>query len=269
MANSFFRFKQFTVYQDKCAMKVGTDGVLLGALPDVQGAESLLDIGTGTGLVALMLAQRNPHMHVDAIEIDPDAAQQARQNVAGSPWPHIEVHQVALQQYFPHRQYQIIVSNPPYFVNSLKAPQQARNTARHTDTLSFADLLQGVNRLLLPQGKFWVILPDEAQAEFCRLADHEGLRLVQVIKVHPREDRPAKRVVMCFEKPVVGHAGPFDKLRDRMEGCEVPLDRDRMEGSDAGLRDLSPQILVIEKERHVYTPLFESLTAPYYLDRNG
>ena len=253
-------------------MKVGTDGVLLGVLSQVEGVTSLLDIGTGTGLVALMLTQRNQNMHVDAIEIDPDAAQQARENVERSPWPHIQVHQVALQHYFPNKQYQLIVSNPPYFVHSLKAPQQARNTARHTDTLSYAELLQGVSRLLLPQGKFWVILPDEAQVEFCRLAAQEGLNLVQVIKVHPREDRPAKRVVMCFEKPVVGHAGPFDKLRDRMEGCDAGL-RDRMEDSEVGpfdrLRDLSPQILVIEKERHVYTPLFESLTAPYYLDRNG
>ncbi|MEE0972800.1 MAG: methyltransferase, partial [Paludibacteraceae bacterium] len=159
MRNSFFRFKQFTVYQDRCAMKVGTDGVLLGVLADVSKATRILDIGTGTGLIALMLAQRQKDAHVDAIEIDEQAAQQAQENIAQSPFCYIHVHTTALQAYNSTQPYDLIVSNPPYFVDSLKAPNAARNLARHTDSLSFADLLQGAERLLHNDGCFWVILP--------------------------------------------------------------------------------------------------------------
>ena len=155
-----FRFKQFTIHQDACAMKVGTDGVLLGVLADVTAATHLLDIGTGTGLVALMLAQRNPSMSIDAIEIDSKAAKQAAENVAQSPWPQIRVHCAALQTYTANQPYNLIVSNPPYFVNSLKAPKAARTTARHTDSLSFNELVEGVDRLLSPAGHWVQEWPD-------------------------------------------------------------------------------------------------------------
>lgn len=233
MRNNYFSFKQFTIYQDKCAMKVGTDGVLLGVLAQVETAQSVLDIGTGTGLVALMLAQRNPTTCIDAIEIDADAAAQATQNVAQSPWKHINIQAVSLQDYAPNKQYSLIVSNPPYFVNSLKAPQVARNTARHTDTLSFADLLAGVNRLLLPLGTFWVILPHDAEAAFCTLAAQQALYPYQKVHVFPRADKPAKRIVMGFVR---------------------------------GKTSCAEQDLVIENEqRHSYTPAFAQLTAPFYL----
>lgn len=246
MPNPYFRFKQFTIYQDRCAMKVGTDGVLLGALTQVSAAENALDIGTGTGLVSLMLAQRKPTLQIDAIEIDPEAAAQAAQNVAQSPWPHICVQAVSLQDYAPNKQYSLIVSNPPYFVNSLKAPQAARNTARHTDTLSFSDLLAGVNRLLLPGGCFWVILPSEAQTTFCWLAAQEGLYPQQIVYVHPRADKPAKRVVMCLVK----------------QELTEPI---WLDGEPVKTPPPAIQTLIIEKERHVYTPQFALLTAPYYL----
>lgn len=237
MPNPYFQFKQFVVYQDRCAMKVGTDGVLLGALAPVEQVPSALDIGTGTGLVALMLAQRNPSMHIDAIEIDADAAEQAAQNVAQSPWRSIHVQHTALQHYAPNKQYQLIVSNPPYFVNSLKAPQKSRSTARHTDSLSFQDLLAGVAKLLLPDGAFWVILPHDAQPSFCQLAQQQGLYACSKVHVFSRADKPAKRIVMGFTRT--------------QTTCQESN-------------------LVIENEqRHSYTPAFAQLTAPFYLDWYG
>ena len=231
-----FRFKQFTIHQDACAMKVGTDGVLLGALADVTAATHLLDIGTGTGLVALMLAQRNPSMSIDAIEIDSNAAKQAAENVAQSPWPQIRVHCTALQTYTANQPYNLIVSNPPYFVNSLKAPKAERTTARHTDSLSFNELVAGVDRLLSPSGKFWVILPADEQTNFCQLAQEKGLYPYRLIHVHPRAEKPAKRIVMGFSRTQI---------------------------------TAQQEHLTIEKEqRHQYTDAFAQLTAPFYLDRD-
>ena len=231
-----FSFKQFTIHQDACAMKVGTDGVLLGVLADVTAATHLLDIGTGTGLVALMLAQRNPSMSIDAIEIDSKAAKQAAENVAQSPWPQIRVHCAALQTYVSNQPFNLIVSNPPYFVNSLKAPKAARTTARHTDSLSFNELVEGVDRLLSPAGKFWVILPADEQTNFCQLAQEKGLYPYRLIHVHPRAEKPAKRIVMGFTRTQT------TTLQEH---------------------------LVIEKEqRHQYTDAFAQLTAPFYLDRD-
>ena len=231
-----FSFKQFTIHQDACAMKVGTDGVLLGALADVTAATHLLDIGTGTGLVALMLAQRNPSMSIDAIEIDSKAAKQAAENVAQSPWPQIRVHCTALQTYTANQPYNLIVSNPPYFVNSLKAPKAERTTARHTDSLSFNELVAGVDRLLSPSGKFWVILPADEQTNFCQLAQEKGLYPYRLIHVHPRAEKPAKRIVMGFSRTQI---------------------------------TAQQEHLTIEKEqRHQYTDAFAQLTAPFYLDRD-
>lgn len=231
-----FRFKQFTIHQDACAMKVGTDGVLLGVLADVTASTHLLDIGTGTGLVALMLAQRNPSMSIDAIEIDSKAAKQAAENVAQSPWPQIRVHCTALQTYTANQPYNLIVSNPPYFVNSLKAPKAERTTARHTDSLSFNELIEGVDRLLSPAGKFWVILPADEQTNFCQLAQEKGLYPYRLIHVHPRAEKPAKRIVMGFTRTQT---------------------------------TIHQEHLVIEKEqRHQYTDAFAQLTAPFYLDRD-
>lgn len=236
MSNSFFRFKQFTIHQDACAMKVGTDGVLLGVLADVTSANNLLDIGTGTGLVALMLAQRKPTLQIDAIEIDANAARQAQENIAQSPWPHIQVHNTALQTYQTTTRYQLIVSNPPYFVNSLKNPQAERTTARHTDSLSFQELLKGVDRLLLPTGQFWVILPHNEQQHFCQLAQEKGLYAHQLIHVHSRANKAPKRIVMGF--------------------CRTQI------------RPQEQHLIIEEEQRHRYSAAFAQLTAPFYLDRD-
>ena len=234
MRNPYFRFKQFTIQQGNCAMKVGTDGVLLGAIAPVEQAKSILDIGTGTGLLALMLAQRCPTASIDAIEIDEAAAAQARENVAESPWKHICVVHSSLQDYQTANTYQLIVSNPPYFVDSLKAPNANRNLARHTDSLSFTDLLQGVAKLLHPDGSFWVILPHNETERFQQLAMQVGLFVYHKIHVYPRADKPAKRIVMGFCK---------------------------------SLKAVTEENLTIENEqRHDYTPAFAQLTAPFYLD---
>ena len=156
MSNPYFQFKQFTVWHDQCAMKVGTDGVLLGAWASVERARRILDIGTGTGLVALMLAQRSLlDAKIVALEIDEAAAGQARENVARSPWQErIEVVQADFKKYRSSDKFDVIVSNPPYFVDSLECPDRQRAAARHNDSLTYEELLEGVNRLLAADGLF-------------------------------------------------------------------------------------------------------------------
>ena len=158
MANDYFQFKQFTIRQEKCAMKVGTDGVLLGAWADVTQARRLLDIGTGTGLIAIMAAQRNPELIIDAIEIDPAAFEQARENANNTPWrERIHIFQGKVQTFAPAYKYDTIVCNPPFFINSTKNPALNRTLARHCETLSHEDILQVSYHLLLPEGKLCVI----------------------------------------------------------------------------------------------------------------
>ncbi|NJN77877.1 MAG: methyltransferase [Saprospiraceae bacterium] len=152
-----FRFKQFQIHQDKTAMKVGTDGVLLGAWADVLESESILDIGTGTGLIALIIAQRNQNAMVDAVEIDESSYEQAKQNFEESSWTkRLNIYQSSIQDYAKNcgKQYDLIVSNPPYFVNSTKSKQEDKNQVRHTDSLSFEELIKSVNILLEISGRF-------------------------------------------------------------------------------------------------------------------
>ena len=156
-----FTFKQFTIHQDACAMKVGTDGVLLGAWCPVEHAVRVLDIGTGTGLIALMIAQRAPKALIEAVELDEKAAEQARYNVSLTPFDErVKVFTSSIQVFAETNQgvYDVIVCNPPYFVDSLKSPNNSRTQARHTDTLTHDDLLLVANKLLSEQGTLNVIL---------------------------------------------------------------------------------------------------------------
>ena len=161
-----FTFKQFHVEQDRTAMKVGTDGVLLGAW--AEGGCTILDIGTGTGLVALMMAQRFEDAQVVGIDIDPDASEQARENVAASPFAsRISILHTSLQAFSTERKFDAIVSNPPYFEHSLKNPDAARAAARHADSLPFADLFSGVrafSRLSFP----WIVWNVSALKPICQ-----------------------------------------------------------------------------------------------------
>lgn len=159
-----FSFKQFAIRQERCAMKVGTDGVLLGAwAPECIADGRILDIGTGTGVMAIMAAQRNPSARIVGVEIDDMSALQARENAEASPWAdRVEIVNADIRSYEAAAPFDLVISNPPYFVDSLKSPDSGRTTARHTVSLDFGELMSAVERLLAPDGRFAVIVPAEA-----------------------------------------------------------------------------------------------------------
>ena len=195
---SGFRFKQFAVEQEDVAMKVGTDGVLLGAWAYCEGAERILDIGTGTGVIALQMAQRNPEAQISAVEIDEIAAKRARANFDLSPWAErLTVVQSAVQEFAPAEKFDLIVSNPPYFVDSLLPPDAKRSTARHTHDLTFEELDNAVCRLLSESGKFALILP---VTEFEKYLAITQLHLVRRCDVCPVEGGAVKRIMGEFAK---------------------------------------------------------------------
>ncbi len=232
MPNSYFAFKQFTIHHDRCAMKVGTDGVLLGAWTDISSSQHILDIGTGTGLISLMLAQRC-NASIVAIDIDEAAVEQAMENVSASPWnKQVEVQLQDISSYHPMCVFDTIVSNPPYFINSLKCPDGQRNTARHTDTLSANVLIEKTSELLAAEGKFSLILPFEQSADVIRLAERAGMWPSRHTTVITRPGLPPKRSLLEFRK-VKGECLANE--------------------------------LIIELERHVYTQDYIALTKDFYL----
>lgn len=175
-----FQFKQFTIHQDHTAMKVCTDACVLGAYTSADrlrcSPARVLDIGTGTGLLALMAAQNHPLARVDAVELDTDAVAQAIQNVANSPFAdRVRVWHTPIQQFEIDNQYDLILTNPPFFTNHLRSPNPAANRAHHTETLSFADLLLAVDRLLETAGQWWVLLPPNETSQLDQLAGLSGL----------------------------------------------------------------------------------------------
>ena len=194
MAKNSFQFKQFTVYQDRCAMKVGTDGTLLGAWADApQNDARILDIGTGTGLVALMMAQRFPKAQVTGIDIDEDAAQQAQENVAGSPFANrIMINREDATKITDKAGYDAIVCNPPYFVDSLTCPEDQRTLARHAVSLTYESLMHAANQLLKNDG----IHQDnvESAAAFC------GLFLTRICLIKTTPNKFPKRHLVEFRK---------------------------------------------------------------------
>ena len=203
-----FRFKQFFIDDSRCAMKVGTDGVLLGCWPLAvrrSPIRRILDVGTGSGLIARMLMQRFPEAQVEGIDIDENAVAQAMQNGVNSYATRVQNWQAD--------PYDLIVSNPPYFRNSLKNPDKGREMARHTDTLSYEDLIHHSARLLKENGQLALILPAQAETEICQLASAEGLFPTRVTRVYSKEGKPAKRALMAFEKTSLRHDDiTFDTL---------------------------------------------------------
>lgn len=195
-----FRFKQFEVGDDRCSMKVGTDAVLLGAWAKPGNRTCMLDIGTGSGVIALMLAQHSsPEAKIDALEILESDVEQAKENVSRSPWPRkISVISGAVQEFDPGKQYDLIISNPPYFVNSLRPPAVKRAVARHTGSLSFEDLLSAVARLMLPNGVFLTILPTEEGNRFESLAGTFGLHVSRKLAFYSKAHRPQERWLLEF-----------------------------------------------------------------------
>lgn len=235
MGNSFFRFKQFTVYQDSCAMKVGTDGVLLGAWCDVRDASSILDIGTGTGLVALMMAQRSA-ARIDAVEIEKEAAVQARHNIDESPWGarietiHSDFTMYALQC---QNRYDLIVSNPPYFEESLLPEQAGRTLARHGVSLSYSTLFEGAARLLNKDGRIVFIFPALQEPRMDQIASGYNLWPTRKIYIKGQPDAAPKRIITEWQH--------------KSDLCQT-------------------EQLVIETGRHQYTEDYITLTRDFYLN---
>lgn len=205
MSNDFFRFQQFTIRQRQSAMKVGTDGCILGALSN--GGERILDIGTGTGLVALMMAQRFPNASIKAIDIEEQAVAEAGENFNNSPFnSRLICEHISLQNFTETTSPSIfdsIVSNPPYFSNSLKNPDKQKSTARHNDELSFRQLCECANKLLQSNGTFTVIIPTEALAPFTAEACINGFILKRHIAIRTVPHKSPQRHVLEFTKEYV------------------------------------------------------------------
>lgn len=236
MANSYFCFKHFRIEQSNCAMKVGTDGVLLGAWATVKSAKSCLDIGTGTGLLALMVAQRNNDAAVVAIELDDEAVIQAKENVEASPWPNrIEVVHSDVRSYCSDKTFDLIISNPPYFNASLKSADTHRTLARHTSALSYNELLSCVRNLLAPQGLFSLILPYDVCTEFIELAKSHHLYCSRLCKVMPLPNANPKRALMEFSF----------------------IDTDT----------ILEELVIESGGRHCYSAEYKELTKEFYLDK--
>lgn len=202
MANDYFSFKRFTVWQRRAAMRVGTDGVLLGAWFDPGGdGARMLDVGTGTGVIALMAAQRNPSARIDAVEIDAGSCADAAENFAGSPWAErLALFGESFVSFCGHatRKYDRIVSNPPYFVGSLKCPDPGRTRARHTDSLPHPELLAGAAGLLTEKGCLSVVLPADGADAFTGQAARYGLFPARTLAVCPVPGTVPKRMLIEF-----------------------------------------------------------------------
>jgi len=237
MSNDTFEFKKFKIKQDKCAMRVSTDAVLLGAWVIPNGSTSILDIGTGTGVIALMLAQKT-NATITAIDIDKESTEQARLNVAESIYSSkVNVIHSSFQDLVKtsSQKFNLIVTNPPYFIDSLKNSSETRSTARHTDLLSFEDLLNGVKKLLDDKGKFYLILPKNEASLFRNMAQTKGLYLSKLLRIRTRFEKDSeKRHLMQFE---------FKES------------------------EFSESTLVIEKDSHRnYTQEYRELTKDYYMN---
>lgn len=194
---NMFQFKQFVIEQELCAMKVGTDGVLLGAW--ARGGQWVLDIGTGTGVIALMMAQRYPEAQVTAIDIDEGAVRQTLLNVETSPFTtQIVVRHEPIQEH--QGEYDAIVSNPPFFIDSLAAPDLQRNMARHTETLSYGQLMQAAYRLLTDDGEFSVVVPFDYRRRMEDEAIFVGFFPSRVCGVKTTDRKPVKRYLLAFRK---------------------------------------------------------------------
>jgi tRNA1Val (adenine37-N6)-methyltransferase len=201
MANDYFSFKQFTIYQDKSAFKVGTDGVLLGACANIEGARKILDIGSGTGLISIMLAQRC-NAYITAIEPDHESFIQTCENVSRCEWStRIKVENTSLQNFNSDQdKFDLIVTNPPYFSDSLKNPDPRKTFARHNDSLSSEELLEGVSKLLDEQGRLQLILPYVEGNIFIAGANKFGLYCNNILKIKPLPTSEIRRLILTFSR---------------------------------------------------------------------
>ena len=233
MPSPFFKFKQFTIRQERSAMKVGVDSVLLGAWCKPSDVRRVLDVGCGTGLLALMVAQKAPDAGIVALEIDAAAAEEARLNAASSPW-NVDVVCSDFKEYVAYAadKFDLIISNPPYFANSLKNPDAARCAARHDSCLSYEDLITGVSNLLSDYGEFYCIIPSDSLPHFKALAYNAGLFPFQMVHVSTVAGKAPKRCLLAFS-------------RAKTAPCE------------SSLSVMNPD--------HTYTDEYVQLTQDYYL----
>ena len=201
---STFQFKKFSVEQNRCAMKIGTDGVLLGAwTPLDNNPKSILDIGTGTGIIALMLAQRSQASQIDALEIDEDAYEQATDNFENSPWNDcLYCFHAGLDEFVeePEDEYDLIVSNPPFYTEDFKTDNEARDRARFADAMPFEDLIEAAALLLSENGIFAVIIPFKEEESFIAKAEEYELYLVKMTRVKGMPNTEIKRSLLAFSR---------------------------------------------------------------------
>ncbi len=212
-----FHFKQFSISQDKTALKVGTDSVVLGSITDFTNCKKILDIGTGTGILALMAAQKSKNAHIDAIEIERNAYEQSKENFLSSKWKNrIRAIHTSLQKHLENStsRYDLIISNPPYFNSSTKSKCKLAETARHTDTLSYNELCYGVSILLNESGVFHLILPSNNIKNFKWIAFDYGLYCSKETLIQPKQSKDVNLVVMTFEKKICFTKENLLTLRD-------------------------------------------------------
>jgi tRNA1Val (adenine37-N6)-methyltransferase len=247
MANSYFQFQQFRIEQESCAQKVSTDACILGAAANLAGATHVLDIGTGTGLLALMAAQRAPAAHIEALELDTAAAAQAASNVAASPWAgRITVHPLSLAAYATRwpaplasadHQFSHIICNPPFFRRSLAPPDAARATARHAGetSLTFEAISEFAAACLRPGGTLTVLLPPPEMAGFAEVARASGLAVQARLAVRHRPGGRVTRGIWQFGRQAPG------EVAER-------------------------ELVIKEADGSAYSPDFRSLLADFYLE---
>ena len=234
---SIFQFKQFAVSQDQCAMKIGTDGVLLGAWAPIDSRpNSILDIGTGTGIIALMLAQRSDAQQIDALEIDENAYEQAVDNFESSPWgDRLFCFHAGLDEFVeePEDEYDLIVSNPPFYVEDFRSDNAQRDLARFQEAMPFEDLVESAALLLSENGIFAVIIPFKEEENFLELAKEYKLFPIKITRVKGTHKTQIVRSLLAFRR------------------YELSV--------------LSADELVIEVNRHEYTDDYIALTKDFYL----
>ncbi|SDM42587.1 tRNA1(Val) (adenine(37)-N6)-methyltransferase [Kriegella aquimaris] len=233
---NIFRFKQFSLNQDRCAMKVGTDGVLLGAWASLEkNPESILDIGAGTGVIALMMAQRSPSQTIDAIELDDHAYEQCTENFESSPWgDRMFCYHAGLDEFVDEWEdtYDLIVSNPPFYSEDVSSGDKSRDQARQNQSLPFDELLEGVSRLLSPKGIFSTIIPFKEEEAFLNLAAQLNLFPRRITRVKGNPTSETKRSLLEFV---------FNATETKIKA------------------------LTIEIRRHEYTQEYVDLTKDFYL----
>lgn len=230
-----FHFKQFTIHQDRCAMKVGTDGVLLGAWTSLDNhPNAILDIGTGTGLIALQMGQRSQAETIDAVELDSDAFEQSVENFEASPWAdRLFCYHASFQEFHEEidEQYDLIITNPPFYMEGVSSGNRSRDISRQSRSLPFEELLKGISKLLSPAGSFATIIPYIARQNFVSLAKAKGLFVNRATHLRGNANTDFKRSLLQFSR-----------------------------------KEIPPQIdtLAIETNRHQYTTAYIELTKDFY-----